>query len=102
MEIDDKLISYLETLSYISLTEAEKAHLITDLQSIIKNMSGLSALDTQGVSEISQPFSHVNSFREDDVVVQSFERSLILKNAKTKNNKNNKNNEMFVVPRAWN
>ena len=91
--VDDKLINYLEDLSNISLTDEEKSKLVKDLQTSIDFMAQLATLNTENVPERSHPLDHVNDFR-DDVVIPSFSRDLILKNAKEHNN------EMFIAPRT--
>jgi len=93
MQIDDKLISYLEDLSCLTLSDAEKSRLSADLQKILDYMARLGELDTAGVSERSYPFDNVNAFR-DDVIFPSYDRELILKNAPVKND------EMIIAPGA--
>ena len=92
-QIDDVLIDYLANSSNISLGDEEKSQLKDEMQKEIEMMSKLSTLDTENVAERSHPFDHVNAFR-DDVVVPSFDRSLILQNAKEHNG------EMFIAPRT--
>ena len=91
MQIDTELIAYLENLSYLTLSEAEKLRLTGDLQDILNSMAQLGALDTVGVSERSHPFDNINSFRDDDVK-SSLDRALILQNAPRKND------ETFIAP----
>ena len=101
MQIDDKLISYLEDLSCLTLSDGEKSRLTGDLQKILDYMARLgelkpqegSTLDTAGVSERSHPFDNVNVFRDDEVR-PSFARELILKNAPVKND------EMIIAPKT--
>ena len=93
MEIDAKLIAYLEDLSCLTLSEDEKRLLTNDLGEILSGMAQLSELDTQNVPERSHPFDNVNAFREDDAK-DSLERELILKNAP------DRNDEMFIAPRT--
>jgi aspartyl-tRNA(Asn)/glutamyl-tRNA(Gln) amidotransferase subunit C len=93
MQIDDGLISYLEDLSCLTLSEAEKSRLTGDLKEILDGMERLSELNTEGVPERSHPFDNVNAFR-DDVPGISFERDLILKNAP------DKNDSMFIAPKT--
>ena len=93
MQINEKLINYLEDLSYLALEKEEKNRLSTDLQNILKNMQELSELNTQGIPELNHPFEYTNNFRADEVQ-KSYERSLILQNAKTKTE------EMFVAPKT--
>lgn len=83
MQIDDKLISYLEDLSCLSLSDNEKIRLKSDLQKILDYIASLGKLDTSGVSGRSHPFDNVNVFREDKVCA-SFDRDLIIRNAPVK------------------
>jgi aspartyl-tRNA(Asn)/glutamyl-tRNA(Gln) amidotransferase subunit C len=93
MQIDSKLISYLEDLSCLALSDGEKTSLTGDLQKILDYMARLSEIDTNGVNERSHPFDDVNAFRDDEVRA-SFERELILKNAPVKND------EFTVAPKT--
>jgi len=93
MQIDSKLISYLEDLSCLALSDNEKTSLTGDLQKILDYMARLSEIDTNGVSERSHPFDDVNAFRDDEVRA-SFERELILKNAPARND------EFTVAPKT--
>ena len=67
LRIDEGLISYLEELSCLSLSEDEKRRLTSELEKILGYMARLSELDTAGVEERSHPFDDVNAFREDIV-----------------------------------
>jgi len=93
MQIDDKLISYLEDLSCLTLSDGEKNRLTGDLQKILDYMARLGELDTVGVSERSHPFDNINAFRDDEVH-PSFARELILKNAPVKSD------EMIMAPKT--
>ena len=93
MHIDRDLISYLEELSCLALSDDEKNSLTGDLQKILDYMARLGELDTTGVTERSHPFDDVNAFR-DDKVCSSFERELILKNAPARND------EFTVAPKT--
>ena len=93
MQIDDKLIAYLEDLSYLTLSEDEKFRLKGDLHSILNSMAQLDTLDTEGVPERSHPFDHVNVFREDEPG-EPFDRELILQNAPVRND------ETFIAPKT--
>ena len=93
MQIDSKLISYLEDLSCLALSDNEKTSLTGDLQKILDYMARLSEIDTNGVSERSHPFDDVNAFRDDEVRA-SFERELILQNAPLKND------EFMLAPKT--
>ncbi|MCL2721209.1 MAG: Asp-tRNA(Asn)/Glu-tRNA(Gln) amidotransferase subunit GatC [Treponema sp.] len=93
MQIDNQLISYLEQLSYFKLSDKEKDILTADLQDIINGIAKIKELDTDGVNERVHSFDNVNVFR-DDVILPSFDRELILKNAPVKND------EFFITPKT--
>jgi aspartyl/glutamyl-tRNA(Asn/Gln) amidotransferase C subunit len=93
MLIDDTLISYLEDLSCLTLSDAEKSRLAGDLKDILSGMERLSGLNTEGVPERSHPFDNVNAFRDDEAG-SSFDRGLILKNAP------DKNDAAFIAPKT--
>ena len=93
MQIDDKLISSLEELSYLKLSADEKNRFMGELQEILASAAGLPDLDTGGVNESSSPLDKKNVFREDEVL-PSLDRELILRNAP------NRNNEMFIAPKT--
>ncbi len=93
MQIDEKLISYLEDLSCLALSEEEKVCLEGDLSKILSGMARLNEMNTENVPERSHPFDHVNAFREDEREA-SFDRELILKNAPECSG------EMFIAPKT--
>jgi aspartyl-tRNA(Asn)/glutamyl-tRNA(Gln) amidotransferase subunit C len=93
VEIDTRLIAYLEELSCLTLSEQEKQRLTGDLREILSSMARLEELDTTNVPERSHPFDNVNAFRE-DVAQASFPRDLILQNAPKQNA------EFFIAPKT--
>ncbi|MCL2053986.1 MAG: Asp-tRNA(Asn)/Glu-tRNA(Gln) amidotransferase subunit GatC [Oscillospiraceae bacterium] len=93
MMLDAGLISYLEDLSHLLLSEDEKARLTESLEKILNGMAKLGALELENIPERSHPFDNVNAFRE-DIVKHSFDRELILKNAPVKTD------EMFIAPKT--
>ena len=93
MQVDDKLIAYLEDLSCLVLSDGEKKRITVDLEKILNAMQRLSELNTAGVGERSHPFDNVNAFREDEVKA-SFDRELILKSAPERNG------EMIIAPKT--
>ena len=80
MKITMDLISYLEKLGRIRLTDAEKEKAIIDLSSILGYIDKLNELDTDSVEPLSHAFPITNVFRE-DVVTNSDRRDAILSNA---------------------
>ena len=93
MRVDDKLLSYLEDLSCITLSNDDKDHLIIDLEKTLNYMARISEVDTNGVNECSHPFDNVNVFRDDEVR-QFPDRGLILENAP------DHNDEAFIAPKT--
>jgi aspartyl-tRNA(Asn)/glutamyl-tRNA(Gln) amidotransferase subunit C len=106
MQIDDQLLTYLEDLSCLTLSDDEKTSFKKDLQEILDSMARLGELNTDGVSERSHPFEpqpsaqregspldDVNIFR-DDTARPSFDRELIVRNAPVKND------EFFIAPKT--
>ena len=95
MVIDEKLINYLEDLSFITLSSEERTRICADLENILAGMELLSKLDTSSVGD--QSFSTSGSFLTElrkDEVMPSFPRSEILKNAPQANG------ETFLVPKT--
>jgi len=80
MDITMELISYLEKLGRIRLTDEEKEKTRIDLSSILGYIDKLNELDTDSVEPLSHAFPITNVFRE-DVVTNSDRRDAILSNA---------------------
>ena len=93
MQIDHKLIAYLEDLSCLVLSAEEKQRILGDLNAVLRYMERLNELDTEGVPERSHPFDHVNAFRQDEVGA-SLDRALILQNAPKRDDK------VFIAPKT--
>lgn len=92
MQVDEKLINYLENLSCLTLSQDEKKRMTGDLEKIIDSMAMLEKLDTSGIDKQSRPNDFVNAFRDDEVK-PSLDRELILKNAP------DRNETMFCAPK---
>ena len=67
MQIDKELVTYLETLGRIELSEEQRAETEKDLQSILDYIDTLNELDTEGVEPASHSFPVANVVREDEV-----------------------------------
>ena len=80
MDITVDLISYLEKLGRIRLTEEEKEKTRIDLSSILGYIDKLNELDTDSVEPLSHAFPITNVYRE-DVVTNGDRRDAILSNA---------------------
>ena len=93
MQINQELITYLENLSFITLSNEENQQVTKDLANILESMAKLKELDTTGVAERSHTFDDASDYREDEVK-PSFERELILKNAPKRNT------EAFIAPKT--
>jgi len=93
MLIDDKLITYLEDLTFLTLSDDEKSQMAKDMDKIMNTLETICELNTEGVPECTHTFDKANIFR-DDVIRPSFYRDLILQNAPFKND------EMFIAPKT--
>ena len=78
MEIKREDILHLAKLSDISLSEDEIKNLGNDLQSIIKYISQLDGLNTDGVEPTYQVFEMKNVWREDEIIPQDATRDELL------------------------
>ncbi len=92
MRVDAGLISYLEELSALSLSEDEKLRLLGDLDEILQYMASLSGLDTQNIPAYSLVYDNMNA--REDVATSSLDREKLLRNAPKSAN------GMFVAPRT--
>ena len=87
MEIKREDILHLAVLSNLSLNEDEIDPLKKDLEGIIKYISQLDELDTEGVEPTYQVFEMENVWRSDKVLAQDATREELL--ALTKEEKDN-------------
>ena len=87
MEINREDILHLAELSNIALNDGETESLTKDLQNIIKYISQLDSLDTDGVEPTYQVFEMENVWREDEILPQDASREELL--ALTKEEKDN-------------
>lgn len=78
MNITREEINHLAMLSNFDLSEEEKASLQGDLENIIKYISELSELDTEGVEPTYQVFEMENVWREDEILEQDADRAKLL------------------------
>lgn len=94
MEIDCETIKHLAKLSDFALSDRETEALTFDLQNIIKYISQLDELDTDGVEPTYQAFEMENVWREDEILPQEATCEELL--ALTKEEKDNQ----IKVPRV--
>ena len=93
MVITDELVSYLEELGRIKLSEEAEKKATEDLQKILTYIDTLNELDTEGVEPLSHSFPIKNVMREDEIQ-PSVDRNVILENAPRKKD------GCFMVPRT--
>ena len=87
MKVDASVISHLSDLSDFRLDKKEAEKLGNDLEEIIKYISQLDELDTEGVEPTYQVFEMENIWRDDTVLEQDATREQLL--ALTKEEKEN-------------
>ncbi|RMD69251.1 MAG: Asp-tRNA(Asn)/Glu-tRNA(Gln) amidotransferase subunit GatC [Bacteroidetes bacterium] len=67
MHIDDQLISRLETLTRLKLSEEERTHVKKDLARILDMIDQLGTLDLDAVLPLTHITEVVNNWRADEV-----------------------------------
>ena len=67
MTIDKNLVTYLEALGRIELTEEQREATEKDLQDILTYIDTLNELPTDGVEPLSHSFPVTNVMREDEI-----------------------------------
>ncbi|NCC86786.1 MAG: Asp-tRNA(Asn)/Glu-tRNA(Gln) amidotransferase subunit GatC [Clostridia bacterium] len=80
MQIGSELVSYLEALGKIELSDTERVKCEKDLQDILSYIDKLNELDTSNVEPLSHSFPVTNVFHEDEIKT-SADRELLLSNA---------------------
>lgn len=70
MDVDQTTIAHLAELSNFALSEAQAESLQNDLSGIIKYISQLDELDTDGVEPTYQVFEMENVWRTDEILKQ--------------------------------
>ncbi|MBP5205083.1 Asp-tRNA(Asn)/Glu-tRNA(Gln) amidotransferase subunit GatC [Candidatus Saccharibacteria bacterium] len=78
MKITREEIDHLAKLSDLSLSDEEAESLKGDLENIIKYISQLDELDTDGVEPTYQVFEMENVWREDKILPQDADREKLL------------------------
>lgn len=80
MQLNEKLISHLEQLARLELSEAERKTLLKDLNNILEMVSKMDELDTTGVAPLNHVSEVLNVLRKDEVA-QQLARQVAMKNA---------------------
>lgn len=93
MQVDKKLISKLEKLARLKLSEAESTKIQRDLTNILQMVSKLEELDLDNVEPLIYITEEVNVLREDEIKNQ-VDREAALSNAP------DRNEEHFKVPKV--
>ncbi len=93
MNIDQKLISRLEELAKLELSEKERTQLRKDLNEILTMVEKLKELDTESVEPLVYISEEVNVLRDDEVNNQ-LSREEALSNAP------DRNDQFFKVPKV--
>ncbi|MBQ2659496.1 Asp-tRNA(Asn)/Glu-tRNA(Gln) amidotransferase subunit GatC [Candidatus Saccharibacteria bacterium] len=87
MEVNCETIKHLASLSDFAISEEQTETLTKNLQDIIKYISELDSLDTEGVEPTYQVFEMENIWRDDEILPQDASREELL--AMTKEEKDN-------------
>ncbi len=80
MNVDEALISKLEKLARLQLSEEEKTRITSDLSNILDMVAKMEELDTSKVEPLVYISEEVNVLRE-DVVQNQLDKATALKNA---------------------
>lgn len=78
MLVERKDVEHLAELSNFSVSDKEAESLQRDLNGIVKYISQLDELDTEGVEPTYQVFEMENVWREDEVLVQDATKEELL------------------------
>lgn len=78
MKITREEIKHLAALSNFSISEEETDSLGGDLENILKYISQLDELDTEGVEPTFQCFEMENIWRADEILPQDADREALL------------------------
>lgn len=100
MNITREEIDHLAELSNFELSDAEKGSLQSDLENIIKYISELSELNTEGVEPTYQVFEMENIWRDDEILPQEAGRAALLKTAPSFHGKEGVEDYQLKVPKV--
>lgn len=78
MEVESETIRHLAELSNFSVSDAEVESLKKDLGEILKYISQLEEVDTEGVEPTYQVFEMENVWRDDEILPQDADREALL------------------------
>ncbi len=93
MQVNEQLLTHLENLSYLKVSEDKRQEIINQLSQIVSFVDNLSQLDTNSINETFTMTNQATYLREDEPIVSSDINANIIKNApRTENN-------FFIVPK---
>jgi aspartyl-tRNA(Asn)/glutamyl-tRNA(Gln) amidotransferase subunit C len=81
MQVDDKLLTYLEKLSYLKVSDDKRQEIVAQLSEIVSFVDNLSELNTQDVDDKFAMNDQATFMREDIPNCDSSINDEILKNA---------------------
>lgn len=93
MQVDDALLTKLEKLSYLKISDDKREEIKEQLSEIVNFVDNLSALDTEGVDDNFAMGDSSTPLREDSVKSSASVNEDIIKNAP------NSADNFFIVPK---
>ena len=93
MQVDDALLSRLEKLSYLKVSDDKREEIISELSEIVNFVDNLSELNTDGVDDNFAMNENSTPLRADSVSSSASVSEEILKNAP------NSADNFFIVPK---
>ena len=93
MQVDDALLSRLEKLSYLKVSDDKREEIISQLSEIVSFVDNLSELDTTGVDDNFAMNDSSTPLREDIASCNTSLNDDIIKNAP------NSADHFFIVPK---
>ena len=93
MQLDKDLISRLEKLARLQLTDAERIQFSNDLSRILDMVDKLKQLDTTGVEPLAYPTHSGSNMRKDEIGQQFSQENALLNAPKH-------DNQFFRVPKV--
>lgn len=93
MQVDDALLTRLEKLSFLKISDEKRQEIVEQLSQIVNFVDNLSELDTQDVDDKFAMSDEATSLREDAPFCNSEINDIILKNAPMSSD------HFFIVPK---
>jgi len=93
MQVDDALLTRLEKLSYLKVSDDKREEIISQLSEIVNFVDNLSTLDTTGVDDNFAMSDMATPLREDNSACDTNINDDIIKNAPQSGD------HFFVVPK---